>query len=96
MSDQEFDNLVEELRAVDPGNQILTKVGWGYDISKSSLKKCNHKYGVVGSLNTIKDANQAAEFSRRSAIITPKLDGISLVAYCSKGILDRILTRAEY
>ena len=40
--DEVFDKWIEELRAIDPTNTILTSVGWGYDVTTCNLQEYPH------------------------------------------------------
>lgn len=96
ISDIEFDFLIDELRSINPDSEILNKVGWGYNISKVSGKKVDHKYQLIGSLSKAKSVNQIDKSIISSKfILSAKLDGLSAVAYYRKGILERAVTRGN-
>lgn len=99
MSDEEFDNLIETLRSIDPKNPILSSTGWGYD-SESHLKKYPHEFKVTGINNKIKNYNfvesmlpKIKDHLHFPYVISHKLDGISAVAYYENRKLVRVLTR---
>ena len=79
VSDDEFDKKVEALRNLDPNNEILTTVGWGYDPTKSLGEKLYHKYGIIGSIDRkpkrIEDIPMNFNIGRDR--ISAKLDGLS-------------------
>lgn len=98
MSDAAFDQLVDQLRKLDPDSKVLRTVGWGYDVFADTTPgtKMRHKYGVAGSLG------KAYSFSeiRKSLVgqnvqLSLKLDGISCVLYYDHGILMNALTRGD-
>lgn len=97
MSDYEFDFLVEELRKIDPKNKLLNSVGWGLDVSKFVLSKSNHQYGIVKGIDKVKSIEAIEKFFQKikNVVITPKLDGISVVAYYRQGVLFKCLTRGD-
>ena len=51
VTDEEFDEMVEELKKQNPDSELL-KTGWGYDVNKDTTpgEKVAHKYGEAGSL----------------------------------------------
>ena len=51
VTDEEFDEMVEELKRQNPDSELL-KTGWGYDVNKDTTpgEKVAHKYGEAGSL----------------------------------------------
>ena len=95
ISDSEFDKLLDELKAVDPNNPILSTIGFGYDINNKA-NKVKHGYGVVGSLDKVKTIKDLPDkFKKKSTVISCKLDGSSCVAYYVKGKLLVALTRGD-
>lgn len=92
ISDEAFDRFVEELKALDPDNDILHQTGYGY-IPSGHLEKVKHIMHV-GSLDKIKHG-EITESSLRDFVITPKVDGGSSVAYYDNGHLVRILSRGD-
>lgn len=98
MTDESFDALVEELRQLDPENELLKKVGWGFDVTKTNLQKVYHLYGLVRGLDKVKNLEGLMHFVGNEAselVATPKLDGISIVVYYRNGNLVRALTRGD-
>lgn len=81
MSDSEYDILIEELKSIDPDNDILNSIGF-------TVKDDDRKRKVpipMFSMNKIKSMNDVDDWCRLKgiskseyAIITPKLDGLSL------------------
>lgn len=97
MSDPQFDQLVEELRELDPEHPVLSATGWGY--VPSHRERVAHSHPVEGLSkiqvktgdNPFKYLDQSVEYA-----ITPKYDGISAVAYYGvDGKLERVLTRGD-
>jgi NAD-dependent DNA ligase (contains BRCT domain type II) len=73
ISDIEFDNLIDQLRELDPNNGILSKTGWGYNPVEYG-KPVPHLFKLQG-LDKVK--------CEKSTIInydyvTPKYDGASV------------------
>ena len=94
ISDLEFDKLTEELEMLDPDNKILHTAGWGG--AESNGVKKEHKYGLVGSLVKTREFIRIPEqFRNQTIVVSPKLDGLSLVAYYENGKLVSALTRGN-
>ena len=89
-TDAEFDLLVEKLRKVSPDNPLLSTPGWGYIVDPK--RKVQHIGSTVGSLDKIK---YPEPISTDNTIITPKLDGSSIVLYYRNGKLIEALTRGN-
>lgn len=101
ISDEEFDNYVNQLREVDPHNEILSKTGWGFSLSNNTSVKKPHKYGFsIGISDKIKP-NEFQKFILNRKInytdfyMSTKLDGASLFCYYINGKLDVVLTRGD-
>lgn len=90
ISDIEFDSLVEQLRRISPNNPILSLPGWGYIVDPK--QKVDHIGDNVGSLSKIKYPEIC---DTCNTIITPKLDGGSIVLYYREGKLVEALTRGD-
>lgn len=97
-TDAQFDQMVDELRELDPDSDVLT-VGWGYDVNadKSGRVKFPHIYGVAGSLSKCHNfAEIPASFKAPGQLeASLKLDGLSCVLYYEAGKLVRALTRGD-
>lgn len=92
ISDEQFDMLVDKLRELDPMSKVL-KTGWGFEINGDKVK---HKYAHIGSLDKTKSYEDIPErFKNRTIFISPKLDGLSAVAYYENGNLVRGITRGN-
>ncbi len=95
ISDREYDILIEELREIDPDNDILNKVGF-------SVKDETRKRMIpitMGSMNKIKSIDDLTDWVRLKGIsmsefviITPKFDGLSL---CVNESNDEATTRGN-
>lgn len=97
ISDEEFDNLVDELRKEDPSSEILT-TGWGYDINADNTpgQKFKHKYGTAGSLEKCRSWNELSKDIKHSYVCCSlKLDGLSVVLYYENNIIVKALTRGN-
>ena len=95
ISDAEYDILIEELRALDPNNQLLTKVG--LEIQDESRK--SRLPIEMASMNKIKSIEDIDDWCRlkgisksENVIITPKFDGLSL---CVNEKTDDAFTRGD-
>jgi DNA ligase (NAD+) len=95
-TDAEFDLLVEKLRKVSPDNPLLSTPGWGYIVDPK--RKVQHIGSTVGSLDKIKypePVPASYNYYNYDVIITPKLDGGSIVLYYHNGRLTDALTRGN-
>lgn len=80
MSDFEYDNLVDELRSIDPDNELLNMVGFSVDEDRK------RKLPIpMFSMNKIKTIQDILDWFRlknipkcSQLVITPKFDGLSL------------------
>ena len=92
ISDDEFDDLVDQLREIDPNSYVLTTVGWGSGVETNG-KKTDHKYQLIGSLNKIKNVDDIPNY--RFPVVSAKLDGLSAVLYYKNGKLEKAVTRGN-
>ena len=90
ISDDEFDSLIESLRALDHNSKILTEIGWGYCVDEK--QKVEHIGSTVGSLNKVKYPEPVDVVGK---VISSKLDGGSIVLYYQDGVLINALTRGD-
>ena len=95
MSDSQYDILIEELKSLDPKNELLTKVG--LEIQDESRK--SHLPIEMASMNKIKSIEDIDDWCRlkgisksENVIITPKFDGLSL---CVNEKTDEAFTRGD-
>ena len=92
ISDEQFDMLVDRLRQLNPNSKIL-KTGWGFEVNGDKVK---HKYSHIGSLDKTKTYEDIPErFKQKTIFISPKLDGLSAVAYYENGQLVKGITRGN-
>ena len=92
ISDEQFDMLVDRLRILDPNSKVL-KTGWGFEVNGDKVK---HKYSHIGSLDKTKNYDDIPErFKQQTIYISPKLDGLSAVAYYENGQLVKGVTRGN-
>lgn len=100
ISDNEFDTMVEELRSIDPNNELLTTTGWGFEPSKIEYGvKVNHLYNEVGSIDNkprkVEDIPDKFKASNTRLRISAKLDGLSCVLYYENGSMIQAVTRGN-
>lgn len=97
VSDEEFDAMVDELKAENPDSPLL-KTGWGYDIdADKSGDKVKHRFGEADSLEKCYDESELKPVFRNSEYLDAslKIDGISIVMYFKEGILVQAITRGD-
>lgn len=94
IEDAEFDKLWDELKALDPENPILKKVG----ADSGNFEKASHVM-PMGSQEKAADPEQflawAAKHSYDEYLVEYKLDGASLELQYQKGRLVRAVTRGD-
>lgn len=95
VSDESFNDLLDELREVHPESAILTATGWGAS-TQSSLVEVPHIYVTADSIND----RRRAETINAQVISDPyyagfKADGLTVVLYYKDGVLERALTRGD-
>jgi len=95
MSDSQYDILIDELKSLDPKNELLTKVG--LEIQDESRK--SRLPIEMASMNKIKSMEDIDDWCRlkgisksENVIITPKFDGLSL---CVNEKTDDAFTRGD-
>jgi DNA ligase (NAD+) len=95
ISDSKYDQLVEELQMLSPGDDLLTKVG--HTVADESRKS---KLPIdMASMNKIKSMDDIIDWCRlkgisksENVIITPKFDGLSL---CVNELTNDAFTRGD-
>ena len=92
ITDAEWDNLIDELRVINPNSEVFNKIGWGYQVQG---EKARHKYQTVGSLSKAREFKQINDTLLKDVIISAKMDGISAVLYYVDGKLQYALTRGN-
>jgi len=90
IDDATYDNLLAQLKQIDEQTYENLK----QQLFDSKTGKVKHKY-VVGSLNKITKPEEVEGFidTNKTYIITPKLDGASIVLYFNDGKLQKAVTR---
>jgi DNA ligase (NAD+) len=95
ISDAEFDKLWEELKALDPENAVLKKIG---EDSADGFPKAKH----LIPMGSQEKAANPEEFREWAAgvnfpvyVVQYKLDGASLELQYEKGVLRRAITRGN-
>lgn len=92
ITDEQFDTLVDRLRELKPDSTVL-KTGWGFEVFEDKVK---HKYSHIGSLDKCKSFADIPDiFKDTTVFISPKLDGLSAVAYYENGQLVKGVTRGN-
>lgn len=92
ISDEQFDMLVDKLRKLKPNSKVLN-TGWGFEVIDDKVK---HKYSHIGSLDKAKTYDEIPDrFKDATIYISPKLDGLSAVAYYQNGKLVKGVTRGN-
>lgn len=95
MSDTQYDILIEELRELDPDNEILNEVGHVI-IDESRKSKLPIGMASMNKVKTIDDISNWCRLkgikSSENAVITPKYDGLSL---CVDEFTNEAWTRGD-
>ncbi|MDR2051917.1 MAG: NAD-dependent DNA ligase LigA [Treponema sp.] len=95
ISDAEFDSLWEELKALDPENAVLKKIG---EDSADGFPKARHliPMGSQGKAANPEEFREwAAGVNFPVYVVQYKLDGASLELQYEKGVLRRAITRGN-
>lgn len=94
ISDAEFDKLWDELKALDPSNPVLQKIG----ADSGNFEKARHVM-PMGSQEKAATPEQFLEWAQKHVypeyLVEYKLDGASLELQYEKGILIRAVTRGD-
>ena len=93
-SDEYFDQLVEQLRQLNPNHPILTTTGWGYK-PQSNKEVLPHDFPISGITDKYYETDPLASNLSTYAYITPKLDGGTIVLTYRDGRLLKALTRGD-
>ena len=95
ISDKDYDQLVEELELLSPGDELLTKVGHvvADETRKAKLPIEMASMNKIKSMDDINDWCRLKGISKNEVvIITPKFDGLSL---CVNEFSDDAFTRGD-
>lgn len=97
LTDQEYDNLVEELKKLDPENPFLKTVGT--PVQASVWKKVKHSIPMGSQLkvNTFEELESWAKSNtlQKQYCISEKLDGSSIELVFKKGKFVQGITRGD-
>jgi DNA ligase (NAD+) len=97
VSDDVFDTLVAELVRLNPTNRLLKTIAWGYSPSPGKFT-VRHRIYPISGLQKIK-YNEFESYKGLDldsiVVVTPKLDGGSVVCYYVDGVLERVVTRGD-
>lgn len=93
IKDEDFEYLIDVLRAISPKDRYLIKPGWGYNVKRGK----KHLYEVVGTLDYTFDYKVLIDKfkNQQNILILPKFDGINFAVYYKKGKLKYTLTRGN-
>lgn len=96
-TDSEFDDMVEELKQQNPNSDLLKGYGFGYSLDRVAGNKYRHKYNNICGLEKAYLYDDLPKYikSADTIILSPKLDGLSVVLYYVNSVLDIALTRGK-
>lgn len=94
ITDEVFDQVVEELRSLDPENVILHTPGWGYK-PEGKRVKVRHLKPLYSIDTKIKDFEVAKSMVGDEDLIQPKYDGASVTLYYRDSKLVHAITRGD-
>jgi len=96
MSDSQYDILVDELKELDPHNDIFTQVGHLITTDETRKRKLPIE---MASMNKVKTMDEISDWCRlkginisQTVVITPKYDGLSL---CVNELTGEAWTRGD-
>lgn len=96
ISDEEYDNLRDELQRISPNDEFLKKIG--YEVSGKQWDKLKHKISMssLSKVNTIDQFKKwALGLNDDIYISEEKLDGISIDLEYENGVLIKAITRGD-
>lgn len=96
MTDEEYDNMVEKLRELDPENKYLQKVGTE---RTNEMVKLPYPMGTLNKIQNEDEDNVLMRWKKTykgNYILSDKLDGISCQCYKDKKGEIRLYTRGDY
>ena len=88
-TDDQFDSLVRELKAIDPNNPILTQTGWGYEVKRDKIK-----HPLVNVKGLEKERIQKDD-PVKFEYVTPKFDGANVELVYVNGRFDKAISRGN-
>lgn len=95
ITDETFDRTMDELKQLDPNNELLTKVG--HDVKKTNWKKVKHQK-FMGSVNKIeldKLEKWFNKYENQLFIMMEKYDGLAIELQYENGKLMHAVTRGD-
>lgn len=104
LTDEEYDDLKEQLRALAPGDERLTRVGLPYDPQELDTKVThtipmgsldNTDDGILGYETWIKWLHEKLGLDELEIYASLKIDGASICATYRQGKLVRVATRGN-
>ena len=96
LSDAEFDELLDKLKELDPGSQVLAEVGAPLDLDQAGLPTKEHRI-PMGSLDKVTEEKLELWVEKAGPLflIQEKYDGISLELEYRDGRLVDAITRGD-
>lgn len=91
LTDNQFDLLDAELRKRNPDSDVFRLPGYGYVPEDSKIPHIGLFEGSLRKVHAISEV----PLEKGKMVITPKLDGLSVILYYKGGILDRAVTRGN-
>lgn len=96
MSDEEFDSLVDELKAIDPTNKVANMVGAPVRTSPWQKKRHIISMGSQLKVNTPEELEKwYKDFKGQAVVTSEKIDGISISVLYTNGVFDCAITRGS-
>lgn len=90
ISDEEFDNLVENLKAANPDHPVLKQVGWGISVYGDKVKLPAPIRHSLEKVNGYENLNSVQSY--RTSL---KIDGMTCILQYEKGELKLAATRGD-
>lgn len=95
LTDAQYDMMFEELRLLDPTNEIFKSCGKGYSVPDNEKEKFQHPI-EIGSIDfRSKDLNKILSKLDKDATFSIKIDGNSTVDYYQNGMIKDCATRGS-
>ena len=100
ITDDEFDSLVEDLRAQNPEHPLLSTTGWGMKVPKQKTK-VKHLYEFATGISDKIRPEEFTKFMKNrhiklsQCVVSTKLDGASVLCYYTDGKLHQCITRGD-
>ena len=94
ISDAQYDVFFNELKSLDPNNDIFKTCGNGYSIAEDEKEKFKHPI-EVGSIEKYRDLSEVISKLDPDATFSLKLDGNATVDYFGYGKLINVVNRGS-